>query len=279
MAERRSGAVRWGARGISLLSVALALGAAGAAVAIGCGGGSESGVAKPNLPQGVRSQNLEHESCEESGHKVETLDTNGDGKADIKRVYDGSREVCRIVDLNHDGKPDMFEYYDQSGQVRRRESDYDDNGVVNAIEYFEGGKLVRRELDTANQGKIDTWDTFDPGTGNRTKRERDTTGDGRIDQWWTYDGDRVTIAMDKNGDGVPEPDSTVVLGPGGSVLPTLPDGGVMPATAAAMAPADAGAAEPPPPPPPAPPSAAEGPRVDVADAGVVGQPKRGGAKR
>lgn len=258
----------------------LVAGLAPFAVAMGCGGeSSQSGVAKATLPNGVRSQNLEHESCEESGHKVEKLDANNDGKPDIKRVFDGSREICRISDLNHDGKPDMFEYYDASGQVRRREADYDDNGIVNAIEYYEGGKLVRRELDTANQGKIDTWDTFDPATGKPVKRERDTTGDGRIDQWWSYEGDRVTIQMDKNGDGMPEPEATIVLGPGGVVIPTQFDGGAL----AAVGPVDAGAAvaspPPPPPPPPALPSAADGPRMDVADAGVAGQPKRGGAKR
>ncbi len=275
MAERRSGAVKCGARGIAVVMLGASL--VGVPIAIGCGGG-EAGVGKANLPQGVRSQNLEHESCDEGGHKVEKLDANNDGKPDIKRVYDGSREICRISDLNHDGKPDMYEYYDANGQVRRREADYDDNGVVNAIEYFEGGKLVRRELDTANQGKIDTWDFFDAATGNRTKRERDTTGDGRIDQWWTYEGDRVTIAMDKNGDGVPEPESTLVLGAGGAVIPTLADGGALAMDTSAS---DAGASAPPPPPPPAPtlPSAAEGPRLDKPDAGVVGQPKRGGAKR
>lgn len=273
MAERRSVAVR-GARGVAVVMVGL-LG--GVAVVVGCGGGETSGVAKATLPQGVRSQNLEHEACEEAGHKVEAIDVNNDGKPDIKRVYDGSREICRISDLNRDGKPDMFEYYDASGQVRRREADYDDNGVVNAVEFFEGGKLVRRELDTANQGKVDTWDFFDPGTGNRTKRERDTTGDGRIDQWWSYEGDRTTIVMDKNGDGMPEPESTIVLGPGGAVIPTQPDGGAI-----ATAPQDTGdAAAPSPVAPvaPAPAAPADGPRVDLSDAGVAGQPKRGGAKR
>jgi major membrane immunogen (membrane-anchored lipoprotein) len=196
----------------------------------GCGGG-DSTIGKSKLPEGVRSQAIEHEACEESGHKVETVDVNNDGKPDIKRVYDGQHEICRISDLNRDGKPDMFEYYDKNGTLRRREADYDDNGIVNAIEIYENGKLVRVELDTTNQGRIDTWDTFDPNTGKRIKRERDSTGDGRVDQWWTYEGDKVTIAMDKNGDGRPDPESVITLGASGSPLP--------------------------PPPPPAPPSSTE----------------------
>ncbi|HVJ90873.1 MAG TPA: hypothetical protein VM580_13805, partial [Labilithrix sp.] len=189
------------------------------AAAFGCGGG-ESGVAKAKLPTGGRSQSIAHEACSEKDHRVELVDVNNDGKPDIRRVYAGAQEICRISDLNRDGRPDMFEYYDASGQLRRREADYDDNGVVNSIEIYEGGKLVRAELDTANQGRLDTWDTFDPTTGKRIKRERDSTGDGRVDQWWTYDGDLVTIAMDKNGDGLPDPEAVITLGPSGTAIPT-----------------------------------------------------------
>src|SRR6202034_1179215 len=40
----------------------------------------------------------------------------------------------------------------------------------------------------------------------------DSTNDGRVDQWWTYDGDKVTIAIDRNGDGKPDPADTVTIG-------------------------------------------------------------------
>jgi hypothetical protein len=230
------------------------------AMAVGCGG-RDSGVRNAKLPEGVRSQSIEHESCSESGHRVESVDVNNDGKPDIRRVFDGSQEICRISDLNRDGKPDMFEYYDKAGQLRRREADYDDNGVVNSIEIYEGGRLVRAELDTTNQGRIDTWDTFDPTTGKRVKRERDSTGDGRVDQWWTYNGDQVTIATDKNHDGQPDPDSVVTLGASGASLP-VPD-------------VDAG--------PVALPSPSPSPSPELSpstgDAGAATPPKRGGAKR
>lgn len=249
--------------GSLLLTAVAGLFGAGA----GCSRG-DSGVSNAKLPDGVRSQAIEHEACDESGSHVETIDVNDDGKPDIRRVYDGAREVCRISDLNRDGKPDMFEYYDASGQLRRREADYDDNGVVNAIEIYEGGKLVRVELDTTNQGRIDTWDTFDPSTGKRVKRERDTTGDGRIDQWWTYDGDRITIAMDRNGDGLPEPDAVVTLGGSGAAPPSEP---AAPAAGDAGAPPSEQANE------PAPLASAE--LSPTPDAGAPSGPKRGGAKR
>ena len=246
---------RWGGALWGTLLLAVPLGV-GLTAAVGCSGDKESGVANAKMPGGSRSESIAHEACDEAGNRVESLDANGDGKADIKRVYDKSgHELCRIADLNHDGKPDMYEYYDASGQLRRRESDFDDSGVVDLIEFYEGGKLVRKELDTTGQHRIDTWDYFDPATGKRTKRERDTSNDGRVDQWWTYDGDKITIQMDKNGDGVPEPESTVVIG--GS---DAKDGGAPVATSSSD---DASA---PPPAPVAPP-----PRADL-DAGPTSAP-------
>jgi hypothetical protein len=190
---------------------------------VACSGGDKAattgGGAK--APNAARVEMIQHEPCEESGNRVESLDSNNDQKPDIKRMYNKSSgvEVCRIVDLNHDGRPDLFEYFDASGTVRRREYAYDDSGSVNAIEYYEGGKLVRREYDTTGQHRIDTWDFFDPAkppnpkTGRPVpvRRERDTNGDGRVDQWWVWDGEKITISIDRTGDGRPDPENTIVL--------------------------------------------------------------------
>jgi hypothetical protein len=147
-----------------------------------------------------------------------------------------------VADVNHDGKPDLYEYFDAAGNVRRREYCYDDLGVVNAVEYYEAGKLVRREYDVSGRHRIDTWDWFDPNapvdatTGRPAhpiRRERDTTGDGRVDQWWTWNGDQLSIANDRNGDGKPDTDTAIVIGGDGGA----PQG----AAAAATAPPDAGA--------------------------------------
>jgi hypothetical protein len=190
----------------------------------GCAGTDKGTAAKVSTP--THDEGVTHESC--SGGHVDALDTNGDGKPDIQRVLDSSgRELCRVVDLNHDGRPDLYEYFDATGAVRRREFCYDDTGAVNAIESYEGGKLAKREYDISGQHRIDTWDWFDPNapvdakTGrpeHPVRRERDTTGDGQVDQWWTWNGDKVTIAVDRTGDGKPDPEATIVLGgsPGGS---------------------------------------------------------------
>jgi hypothetical protein len=213
-----------------------------------CGGSDK---ASPKSPETARAEALQHEDCSTSGHRVDSIDTNGDGKPDITRIYDkgSGHEVCRISDLTHDGKPDMYEYFDDSGTVRRREFCYDDSGLVNAIEHYENGKLVRREFDASGQHHIDTWDWFDatvapdPKTGrpaHPVRRERDTTGDGHIDQWWTWNGDKITIAVDSSGDGKPDPESTIVLSASDNSVqapsppaPTDDAGGAAPAAIAA----------------------------------------------
>src|SRR5580704_9029131 len=102
--------------GLALALVGL-LAPAGASLAA-CGGAEQGGA---KMPTGAHAKGLDHEACPESGNKVEGLDTNGDGKEDIRRVSDKSgHEICRIADLNHDGKPDLYEYFDASGAVRRR---------------------------------------------------------------------------------------------------------------------------------------------------------------
>jgi hypothetical protein len=146
----------------------------------------------------------------------------------------------------------MYEYFDANGTVRRREYCYDDSGAVNAVEHYEQGRLVRRELDAAGHRRIDTWDTFDvslpldPKTGrpaHPSHRERDTSGDGKVDQWWTWNGDKVSIAIDRTGDGKPDPETAIVLGPDNSIQtpPPPPDTSTAPASAApASAPTSSG---------------------------------------
>jgi hypothetical protein len=224
---------------------ALAVAVATALAAAGCGGG-ESSASGAKAPQGARAEALTHEDC--AGGKVEALDTNGDGKPDIERHLDGAgHEQCRVTDLNHDGKPDLYEYFDASGTIRRREYCYDETGLVNAVEYYEGGKLTRREYDISGQHRIDTWDWFDPNapvdakTGRPAhplRRERDTKGDGFVDQWWTWNGDELSIAVDKNGDGKPDTDSTVVFGGDGGGPPAP---GQASSTSGAAPASDAGA--------------------------------------
>ncbi len=207
---------------------------------------STTGEAKsPDAPKAI-----EHEKCDDSMGRVEVLDSTHSGKPELKQVFDksGGRELCRVVDLNRDGKPDMYEYYNADGSLRRREGAYENTDAISEVQIFEGGKLVRRERDTTGQRKIDTWDTYDPATGKLIKRERDNNGDGKVDQWWTWDGNNITIAIDKNGDGQPDPDQTITVGPNGqAITPPSPSAS---ATAGDGGAGGGGYVPPPPPPPP-----------------------------
>ena len=132
-----------------------------------CGGGEHASSAKS--PETARAEALKHEDCSESGHRVDLMDTNGDGKPDITRIYDkgSGHEVCRISDLTHDGKPDMYEYFDDSGTVRRREFCYDDTGLVNAIEALRRRQKLSSSASTTPQAST----TSTRGTGSiRTSR-------------------------------------------------------------------------------------------------------------
>src|SRR5579864_4671036 len=112
---------RFGRRGLRSWAI-VALGAAPFAYAA-CGGPEKPAAMSPGSGLTTRrSETIDHEACDVSGSHVEALDSNGDGKADIRTVYDGSKhELCRVVDLNHDGKADLYEYFDSSGAIRRRE--------------------------------------------------------------------------------------------------------------------------------------------------------------
>lgn len=255
-------------RTLRALAAVAALGAVPAIAAacsqsVSLGGGPKSG----GDLESDRPVKIVHEPCEGQGG----TDTNGDGKPDIVSVMSGSRETCRALDLNFDGRMDRWVYFDDQGNIRRIESDYDRDGRVDEIQNFRGGQLVRKDREMNLDGKLDTWDLYQDG--KLVKRERDSDGDGKVDQWWTYEGDRVTIAMDRNGDGQPEPDGTIVLGPNGSVI--AGDAG-----AVATAPTDAGVAPipEPTPPPPAPSTTSDPSPLAPVDAGAV-KPKRGGAKR
>jgi hypothetical protein len=232
-AERGAGlSGRWGGVGTAAALLLVGGALAGTPGLVACGGAEANVGVK--TPGGAAAEKYVHEKC--SSEHMESLDTNGDGRADIQRVLDGAgHELCRLVDLDHDGKPDMYEFFDASGTVRRREFCYDETGVVNAIELYQGGKLTQREYDISGQHRIDTWDWFDVNaavdakTGrpaHPVRRERDTRGNGRVDQWWSWDADKVTIAVDRTGDGKPDPDATIVLGGASAAAATANPAGV-----------------------------------------------------
>lgn len=149
---------------------------------------------------------ITHEDCDADAKGAVKTDANNDGRADITRVMEGNREVCRVLDLNFDGRVDNFLYFDEAGNLRRRESDFDRDGIIDEIGLYKTGRIVQKHRETNLDGKLDTWDSY---TNERlTERRRDTNADGKIDQWWTFpDPNKIecpVVATDEDGDGKPD---------------------------------------------------------------------------
>ena len=64
-----------------------------------CSSGKYSGVASAKLPEGVRDEAIDHQSCSESGNQAwSTLDANNDAKFDVKIIYSGQNERQDVPD-------------------------------------------------------------------------------------------------------------------------------------------------------------------------------------
>lgn len=147
-----------------------------------------------------------HEACDVDAAGAVKTDVNNDGRADIVRVMNGAREVCRVLDLNFDGRVDNYLYFDEAGNLRRRESDFDRDGVIDEIGTYQSGRIVQKHRETNLDGKLDTWDTY--ANERLSQRLRDTNADGKVDQWWTFPDpsrpDCPVIAVDETGNGKPD---------------------------------------------------------------------------
>ena len=163
--------------------------------------------AKAKLPDGVRSQAIEHEACNESGHKVETVDVNNDGKPDIRRVYDGAQRG-----LSHQ----RSESRRQAGHVRVLRQDRaapSPRGRLRRQRHRQRDRDLRGRQARSRRARHD-----EPGphrhVGLRSTRRRasapSASATRRATAASTSGGrttaSKVTIAMDKNGDGQPDPD-------------------------------------------------------------------------
>jgi hypothetical protein len=84
---------------------------------------------------------LKRKDCD--GGTEQLVDVNGDGLADLRHVFDGSRRVCDEIDLNFDGHIDLTRIFGKDGQVALEQYDLDFDGRLDQQSFYEGGKLVR----------------------------------------------------------------------------------------------------------------------------------------
>ena len=106
-------------------------------------------------------------------------DRNGDGKADIVYIYDGSKVVAEKYDNDFDGFFETHFTFDRNGQTLKGTIDRFRTGKPDIIQYY-------------THGKVDTVEYYDTETGKLRKRV-------------TYKFDvKVREEMDQDGDGVLE---------------------------------------------------------------------------
>lgn len=179
-----------------------------AVVLLSACGGKKKGATSAEEIRAQRETKIVLEKCDATSKSAESIDANGDGRPEIVKVKEGSREVCRTADLNFDGRIDRTTFYDAQHKVRRIESDFDRDGLVDELSIFEGGVISEKHRATTMDGKLDTWEFYEKGKLART--ERDENGDGFIDQWWEYPKRGCPlIHVDTDGDGRPDPGASI----------------------------------------------------------------------
>jgi hypothetical protein len=228
------------------------------ALSFACAGKQTPSSAKPTTGAALSPSDfgakVDRSRCDDQGKQVVSLDANGDGKADVIKLFVAAMQdghstqqlVCKQTDLDFDGKIDLIQYYgpagelfldeysaDYSGKFNNRtfwqegkrvraEKDMDFNGKPDYFEFFEGGKLVRVERDRNGDGKVDEWQYYEGGRLDRIGW--DTTGSGRVDKW------------ERNPEGGPEtPAAQAAAAAAGAVAPATPAAAADAAAAAAAA--------------------------------------------
>jgi hypothetical protein len=188
---------------------ALALGA------IACGGASQSAPPPDTAPASsvARSEPAPIGGCAAagSGEELRTSDVDDDGRPEVCKYYrtiddperpgqQKSQLVRQDVDVNGDGKVDIKRLFDETGQATREEWDTDYDGRVDEVRLYEDGDIVRSERDQDNDGQMEVVRYYEEGKLER--KETDTNGDGQTDRWEYFEGrvlDRVGVDEDHDG--------------------------------------------------------------------------------
>jgi hypothetical protein len=189
-----------------------------------CGGAKPTDVKDPSdLARPIEP--MVRDTCD--GPNERMVDVNGDGRANIRHVSDGPRELCAEIDLNFDGRVDITRMFGEDGKIAREQHDFDFDGRLDQMSFYEGGVLVRKQLDTNfdsmsdtwvwctgpmiarlerdrhHSGRVDTWEQYQSGLLSAV--HYDHNNDGRPDRWETYKGGLLTeIANDMDLDGKPD---------------------------------------------------------------------------
>jgi hypothetical protein len=183
----------------------------GCGLVLGCAGAQKT-VGGPSSDLKVSSEDFgakfDRSRCDDRGKQMVSMDANGDGKADVIKLFlpvnqDGhavQQLVCKQTDLDFDGKIDLVQYYGPNGELFMDEYSLNYSGKFNGRTFFQDGKKVRAEKDMDFDGKPDYFEFFEGGKLVRV--ERDHNADGKVDEWQYYENGRLDrIGFDTTGSG------------------------------------------------------------------------------
>jgi hypothetical protein len=163
--------------------------------------------AKTETKTAAASASVLSEEPSADGLVEQTVDINGDGKADVFNYYRERNGAPRLLvrketDLNWDGKVDVRTWFNETAEIEKEEMDGDFDSRVDWVDHYQGGRRVMSEVDTDWNGLFDLFKYYE---GQRVRRkESDTNADGKIDFWEYFDdaGKVIRTGKDVDGDGV-----------------------------------------------------------------------------
>jgi len=115
--------------------------------------------------------------------RVQTEDTNHDGRPDIWRYYDARGELTHVtIDSNFDGRPDREEQYRQ-GALSRRDSDRNFDDRVDLVEEFDASTHAQLKsiVDVDFDGRADLLVLFQDGRPVHSQWATSVAGSARSD--------------------------------------------------------------------------------------------------
>ena len=115
--------------------------------------------------------------------RVEEKDTNGDGKIDEWRTYDGKVPIRMERDLDGDGKKELVVFFEK-GKPARSEMDRNKDGKIDFLRLMKDGKPEKECADTNFDGKWDVWSYYKDGFKDLMMADKNY--DGKPDAWFYY---------------------------------------------------------------------------------------------
>lgn len=123
------------------------------------------------------------------------LDTNADGREDVRAHFAGVGMTRIDTDADGDGLIDTWAYFDRDARLVKTAFSLAHDGVVDAWAYHDReNRLVEIHVSTRRDGTVDRWEYYEQDQIVRV--DEDTDRDGRADRSWKYqDGIRNDLPV------------------------------------------------------------------------------------